>query len=149
MPILFFKLFNILLSISTGFVFSKYNALLFVYRVLLLSDKLNQSDGSIPCSVPRGSFPLSWQPLLPLAVCPYCPSLPLTLITRLTGLSGGEAAGITISLLLLVTVVVIVVVVLFMFWRSSRYYSRTLPPPSRKGSMRLTESQKVCSGCGL
>lgn len=58
-------------------------------------------------------------------------------------LSGGAIAGIVIAMLLLVIIGVVIVVVIIFIWKSTTYYSHNLPPPSRKGSVRLTESQRV------
>ncbi len=67
----------------------------------------------------------------------------MTIVIIIIGLSGGEVAGIVIAILLLIVVLIIVGVVIAFLWRSPHYYKHSLPPPSRKGSVRLTESQKV------
>ena len=56
------------------------------------------------------------------------------------GLNGGEIAGIVIAILLMLAILAVVAVILFiLFWKP---HTKTFSP-DRRGSVRLTESQKV------
>ena len=57
------------------------------------------------------------------------------------GIGGGAIAGIIFCLLVVIAAVVIIAVVIFIF--IGRPALKSQPPPSRRGSMRLTDSQRV------
>ena len=57
------------------------------------------------------------------------------------GIGGGAIAGIIFCLLVVIAAVVIIAVVVFIF--IGRPALKSQPPPSRRGSMRLTDSQRV------
>ena len=62
------------------------------------------------------------------------------IICTCIGLNGGEIAGIVIALLLMLAILAVVAVILFiLFWKP---HTKTFSP-DRRGSVRLTESQKV------
>ena len=68
----------------------------------------------------------------------------LVFITGLTGLSAGAIAGIVISLVIVILLLITVLIFGFFVFIRPRAVSDFIPPPGdRKGSMRLTESQKV------
>ena len=68
----------------------------------------------------------------------------LVSITGLTGLSAGAIAGIVISLVIVILLLITVLIFGFFVFIRPRAVSDFIPPPGdRKGSMRLTESQKV------
>ena len=65
-------------------------------------------------------------------------------ITGLTGLSAGAIAGIVISLVVVIILLITVLIFGFFVFIRPKAVADFIPPPGdRKGSMRLTESQKV------